>query len=47
LDAELWPSARRAAEFLLGSIEDDGIPCATAGLWEEREGRHAFTAGSL
>jgi hypothetical protein len=47
LDAELWPSARRAAEFLLGTIEDDGIPCATADLWEEREGRHAFTAGSL
>jgi glucoamylase len=47
LDAELWPSARRAAEFLLGTIEDDGIPCATADLWEEREGRHAFTAAAI
>jgi GH15 family glucan-1,4-alpha-glucosidase len=47
LDAELWPSARRAAEFLLGTIEEDGIPCSTADLWEEREGRHAFTAAAI
>ena len=47
LDAELWPSARRAAEFLLGTIEEDGIPCSTADLWEEREGRHAFTAAAV
>ena len=47
LDADLWPSARRAAEFLLGTIEEDGMPCATADLWEEREGRHAFTAAAI
>ncbi len=47
LDAELWPSARRAAEFLLGTIEADGIPCDTADLWEERDGRHAFTAAAV
>jgi GH15 family glucan-1,4-alpha-glucosidase len=47
LDADLWPSARRAADFLLGTIEDDGIPCATADLWEERDGRHAFTAAAV
>ena len=47
LDDELWPSAHRAAEFLLTTIEDDGIPCATADLWEEREGRHAFTAAAV
>jgi glucoamylase len=47
LDAELWPSARRAAEFLLGTIEEDGMPCSTADLWEEREGRHAFTAAAV
>ena len=47
LDADVWPSARRAAEFLLGTIEADGIPCATADLWEEREGRHAFTAAAI
>jgi glucoamylase len=47
LDAELWPSAQRAADFLLGTIEQDGLPVATADLWEEREGRHAFTAASI
>ncbi len=47
LDADLWPSAFRAAEFLLGTIEEDGIPTATADLWEEREGRHAFTAAAI
>jgi GH15 family glucan-1,4-alpha-glucosidase len=47
LDGDLWPSARRAAEFLLGTIENDGIPCTTADLWEEREGRHAFTAAAI
>jgi len=47
LDAELWPSARRAADFLLGTIEGDGLPVATADLWEEREGRHAFTAAAI
>jgi glucoamylase len=47
LDADLWPSARRAADFLLGTIEQDGLPVATADLWEEREGRHAFTAAAI
>src|SRR5690348_13884365 len=47
LDAELWPSAQRAADFLLGTIEPDGLPVATADLWEEREGRHAFTAAAI
>ena len=47
LDAELWPSAQRAADFLLGTIEEDGLPIPTADLWEEREGRHAFTAAAI
>jgi glucoamylase len=47
LDAELWPSARRAAEFLIGTLDEDGLPVATADLWEEREGRHAFTAAAI
>jgi glucoamylase len=47
LDADLWPSAKRAADFLLGTIEADGLPVATADLWEEREGRHAFTAAAV
>jgi GH15 family glucan-1,4-alpha-glucosidase len=47
LDLDLWPSARRAADFLLGTIEVDGLTVATADLWEEREGRHAFTAAAV
>jgi GH15 family glucan-1,4-alpha-glucosidase len=45
-DATLWPSARAAADFLLGSIEAQGIPCETADLWEERDGCHAYTAAA-
>jgi glucoamylase len=47
LDGDLWQSARRAAEFLLGTIDQDGLPVATADLWEERDGRHAFTAAAI
>jgi glucoamylase len=47
LDAELWPSARRAADFLLGAIDGDGVPHETYDLWEEREGCHAYTAASF
>ena len=47
LDTDLWPSARRAADFLLGTVDADGLPVATADLWEEREGRHAFTAAAI
>jgi GH15 family glucan-1,4-alpha-glucosidase len=47
LDAELWPSARAAAEFVLGVIDGDGLPAETADLWEEREGRHAYTAAAF
>ena len=47
LDDELWPSAQLAADFLLGTIEPDGLPLATADLWEERDGRHAFTAAAI
>jgi GH15 family glucan-1,4-alpha-glucosidase len=46
LDAALWPSASRAADFLLTTLDDEGIPCATADLWEEREGCHAYTAAA-
>jgi GH15 family glucan-1,4-alpha-glucosidase len=46
LDEELWPSARRAADYLLTTIADQGIPCATADLWEERDGCHAYTAAA-
>jgi GH15 family glucan-1,4-alpha-glucosidase len=47
LDAELWPSGRAAAAFLLGAIDRTGLPIDTADLWEERDGRHAYTAASF
>ena len=47
LDAALWPSTRSAADFLLGAIEPQGIPCETADLWEERDGCHAYTAAAI
>jgi glucoamylase len=47
LDAALWPSTRSAADFLLGAIEAQGIPCETADLWEERDGCHAYTAAAI
>ena len=47
LDEALWPSARRAADFLLRALEDQGIPCRTADLWEERDGCHAYTAAAV
>jgi glucoamylase len=47
LDASLWPSTRAAADFLLASIEAQGIPCETADLWEERDGCHAYTAAAI
>jgi GH15 family glucan-1,4-alpha-glucosidase len=47
LDEALWPSARRGADYLLTTLADQGIPCATADLWEERDGCHAYTAASV
>jgi glucoamylase len=47
LDEVLWPSARRAADYLLATLEDQGIPCRTADLWEERDGCHAYTAAAV
>jgi glucoamylase len=47
LDAELWPSARAAADFLLGAIDGGGLPVETADLWEERDGCHSYTAASF
>jgi GH15 family glucan-1,4-alpha-glucosidase len=47
LDAELWPSARAAADFLVGSLDDRSLPRNTFDLWEERQGCHAYTAASF
>ncbi len=46
LDSRLWPSACRAADFLLGSINAQGLPHETADLWEERDGCHSYTAAA-
>lgn len=47
LDRSLWPSARSAADFLLSTLDEHGIPFATADLWEERDGQHAYTAAAV
>jgi glucoamylase len=47
LDAELWPSARRAADALLLEITRGGLPAETTDLWEERDGVHAYTAAAF
>jgi GH15 family glucan-1,4-alpha-glucosidase len=47
LDADLWPSARRAADFLIETLDADAVPCATADLWEERDGQHAYTTAAV
>ena len=47
LDEALWPSARRAADYLLTTLDAQGIPCETADLWEERGGCHAYTSAAV
>jgi glucoamylase len=48
LDRELWPSARRAAEFLCGFLDPEtGLPCPSVDLWEERQGEHAYSAAAV
>jgi glucoamylase len=45
LDAHLWPSAERAAEALVATIDHDtGLPLPSMDPWEERFGQHAYTA---
>jgi GH15 family glucan-1,4-alpha-glucosidase len=46
VDAELWPSARRAGELLVRVLDERGLPRSTVDLWEEREGCHAYTAAA-
>lgn len=48
LDRELWLAARRAANFLVEFREPGtGLPQPSFDLWEEDEGRHAYTAASV
>ncbi len=48
LDLELWPAARRAAEFLIGFLDQDtGLPLPSIDLWEQHQGQHAFSAAAV
>ena len=48
LERELWPPARRAADFLCAFLDPDtGLPRASTDLWEEGEGQHAFSAAAV
>jgi GH15 family glucan-1,4-alpha-glucosidase len=48
LDRELWPAARRAADFLCGFVDPEtGLPFPSVDLWEERQGEHAYSAAAV
>jgi glucoamylase len=47
LDRELWPSARAAADFLCGFIDDEtGLPLPSVDLWEQLDGQHSYSAAA-
>lgn len=47
LDADLWPSAARAADALVRVLDPvTGLPAPSMDLWEERRGIHTFTAAA-
>jgi glucoamylase len=47
LDADLWPSAARAADALVRVLDPvTGLPAPSMDLWEERLGVHTFTAAT-
>jgi GH15 family glucan-1,4-alpha-glucosidase len=41
---EFWPMVKSAAQFLVGSVTDEGLPRPSYDLWEERFGVHIYTA---
>lgn len=48
LDRELWSAAQRAADFVLAfRDEETGLPLPSVDLWEERWGRHAYSAAAV
>lgn len=48
LDRELWPSARRAAEFLLSFIDPvSGLPLPSVDLWEQDDGEHSYSSAAV
>jgi GH15 family glucan-1,4-alpha-glucosidase len=47
LDRELWPSARAAADFLCGFIDEEtGLPLPSVDLWEQTDGQHSYSAAA-
>jgi glucoamylase len=47
LDRELWPSARAAADFLCGFVdEESGLPLPSVDLWEQTDGQHSYSAAA-
>ena len=47
LDRELWPSARAAAEFLAGFVDDEsGLLMPSVDLWEQDDAQHAYTSAA-
>ena len=47
LDATLWPSAARAADALLTTLDPEtALPAPSMDLWEERVGVHSYTAAT-
>jgi glucoamylase len=48
LDRELWPAAARGADLLAGFLDPaTGLPPPSVDLWEQSEGRHAYTAAAV
>jgi glucoamylase len=48
LDRELWPSARRAAEFLASFLDPvSGLPLPSVDLWEQDDGEHSYSAAAV
>jgi glucoamylase len=47
LDRELWPSARAAADFLCGFMDEEtGLPLPSVDLWEQTDGQHSYSAAA-
>ena len=47
LDRELWPSARGAADFLCGFMDEEtGLPLPSVDLWEQTDGQHSYSAAA-
>jgi glucoamylase len=47
LDAELWPSACAAAEFLEGFVDEEtGLLQPSVDLWETRDAQHAYSCAA-